>query len=80
MQTDADTVTLKEDGTVTGTYHGKWTYDNEKMTIDLGDGFVYKGVFLKQADEDSRAMTMTFTAEGKNVAVWGVKPIDSEQQ
>lgn len=80
LQTDADTVTLKEDGTVTGTYHGKWTYDNEKMTIDLGDGFVYKGVFLKQADEDSRAMTMTFTAEGKNVAVWGVKPIDSEQQ
>ena len=50
------------------------------MTIDLGDGFVYKGVFLKQADEDSRAMTMTFTAEGKNVAVWGVKPIDGEQQ
>lgn len=80
LQTDADTVTLKEDGTVTGTYHGKWTYDNEKMTIDLGDGFVYKGVFLKQADEDSRAMTMTFTAEGKNVAVWGVKPTDGEQQ
>ena len=48
------------------------------MTIDLGDGFVYKGVFLKQADEDSHAMTMTFTAEGKNVAVWGVKPTSSE--
>jgi len=80
IQTHADTVTLKKDGTVTGTYHGKWTYDKEKMTIDLGSGFVYKGVFLKQADEDSRAMTMTFTAEGKNVAVWGVKATAVEPQ
>ena len=50
------------------------------MSIDLGNGFVYKGVFLKQADEDSRAMTMTFTAEGKNVAVWGVKPPENQKQ
>ncbi|MCI8769574.1 MAG: family 43 glycosylhydrolase [Lachnospiraceae bacterium] len=80
VQTAPNTITLNEDGTVTGTYRGKWTYDKEKMSIDLGNGFVYKGVFLKQADEDSRAMTMTFTAEGKNVAVWGVKPPENQKQ
>ena len=66
-QESADTVTLNEDGTVTGAFSGKWSHDKEKMTLDLGNGYVFNGVFLKQANEDSRDMTMTFTAAGKNV-------------
>lgn len=76
----ADTITLNADGTVTGDYKGTWKYDKQNMTIDLGDGKVYKGVFLKQANETAkRAMTMTFTAEGDNVTVWGVKPNGDEE-
>ena len=77
----ADTITLKPDGTVTGEYHGTWKKDGSKITLDLGSGHVYKGVFLKQANElMSRDMTMTFTAEGENVAVWGVKVTDKKEK
>lgn len=70
----ADTITLNPDGTVKGEYSGTWTHDKAGMTIELGNGKVYKGYFLKQADETmERKLTMTFTAEGGNVAVWGVK-------
>ena len=77
----ADTITLKPDGTVIGEYHGTWKKDGSKITLDLGGGHVYKGVFLKQANElMSRDMTMTFTAEGENVAVWGVKVTDKKEK
>jgi arabinan endo-1,5-alpha-L-arabinosidase len=77
----ADTVTLNEDGTVTGEYQGTWTYDKSSMTINLGNGKVYKGVFLKQANETmTRDMTMTFTAEGDNVTVWGVKALTEDTE
>ena len=78
---EADTITLKPDGTVTGEYHGTWKKDGSKLTLDLGSGHVYKGVFLKQANElMSRDMTMTFTAEGENVAVWGVNVTDKKEK
>lgn len=79
VQNSADTVTLNENGTVTGTYHGTWSHDKEKITLDLGNGNVYKGVFLKQANENSHSMTMTFTVEGKNVTVWGIKPLVDDE-
>lgn len=81
VQEAADSITLHEDGTVTGEYKGTWTYEKNKMTIQLGDK-VYKGVFLKQANEDleNHDMTMTFTAEGDNVAVWGIKNLVPERE
>lgn len=79
-QEEADTITLNKDGTVTGEYRGTWTYDKSGMTLDLGNGKVYKGVFLKQANETmTRDLTMTFTAEGDNVTVWGVKALTEEE-
>lgn len=80
VQEAADSVTLNKDGTVTGEYQGTWTYEKNKMTIKLGDK-VYKGVFLKQANEDldNHDITMTFTAEGDNVAVWGIKNLVPER-
>lgn len=75
-QEAAETITLNEDGTVTGEYQGTWTSDKSGMTLNLGGGKVYKGVFLKQANETvERKMTMTFTAAGDNVTVWGVKEL-----
>ena len=80
VQEAANSITLHEDGTVTGEYKGTWTYEKNKMTIKLGNK-VYKGVFLKQANEDleNHDMTMTFTAEGDNVAVWGIKNLVPER-
>lgn len=75
-QEAAEKITLNEDGTVTGEYEGTWTADKSGMTLDLGGGKVFKGVFLKQANETAeRDMTMTFTAAGNNVTVWGVKAL-----
>lgn len=75
-QEAAEKITLNEDGTVTGEYEGTWTADKSGMTLDLGGGKVFKGVFLKQANETAeRDMTMTFTAAGNNVTVWGVKEL-----
>lgn len=75
-QEAAEKITLNEDGTVTGEYEGTWAADKSGMTLDLGGGKVFKGVFLKQANETAeRDMTMTFTAAGNNVTVWGVKAL-----
>lgn len=77
----ADTITLNKDGSVSGDYKGTWKNEGANVTIDLGNGKVYKGVFLKQANETAdRTMTMTFTAEGDNVTVWGVKPNADETE
>ncbi len=68
-------ITLLEDGTVTGDATGTWTYrDNTPyMTITI-DGVTYKGEFLVQADESaSQTQRMTFTATANNTCVWGSK-------
>lgn len=75
-QEPADKITLNEDGSITGDYHGTWSSDKASVTLDLGEGKVFKGVFLKQANETAESnMTMTFTAAGKNVTIWGVKEL-----
>lgn len=80
-QMTADKVTLNPDGTVTGEYQGTWTSNQSGMTLNLGNGKVYKGVFLKQANENAdRKMTMTFTAAGDNVTVWGVKALEEDMK
>jgi len=67
------TVTLHEDGTVTGHVTGTWLMKDGTPYMSLSCGGVtYKGAFLVQADE-SAAQTkhMTFTATGNNTCVWG---------
>ena len=74
-------VKLNEDGTVTGEYTGTWKNDKAKVTMKLNNGKEYKGYFLKQADETmKRNMTMTFTLEGDNVEVWGVKSLPESEE
>lgn len=67
------TVTLHEDGTVTGHVTGTWLMKDGTPYMSLSCGGVtYKGAFLVQADE-SAAQTkhMTFTATGNNTCIWG---------
>ncbi len=68
-------MTLHEDGSVSGDVSGTWTMQNGTpyMHISL-NGVTYKGAFLVQADESaSQTVRMTFTATGNNTCVWGSK-------
>lgn len=70
----AVSITLGADGTISGAATGTWkttTGSNVEMTID---GVVYKGVFVKQANElTTRDETLTFTLCGGNQMAWGAK-------
>ena len=68
-------ITLREDGTVTGDASGTWSMRSGTpyMDIVLGD-VTYRGAFLVQADESAaKTVRMTFTATGRNTCVWGSK-------
>ena len=73
-------VNINSDGTVTGDANGTWKFTNgNNVEMQLGD-VTYKGMFLKQKDEDSvRKERMTFTMLGKNVTVWGVESSEKEE-
>lgn len=69
------TITLNEDGTISGYITGSWSMDNGTpyMSLNFG-GVTYKGAFLVQADESAeQTVRMTFTATGNNTCVWGSK-------
>lgn len=65
-------VSLNEDGSITGSITGQWKQiGGSKLEIFLGDE-IYKGVFLRQWDDDQRQWVMTFSALSHNgVAIWG---------
>jgi beta-xylosidase len=76
-----ESVTLNEDGTISGDKTGSWTMadaaDYTYVTLNIGDA-TYKGVFFEQTN-DNDEKTMTFTAIGNNnLAVWGSKFEESE--
>lgn len=67
------TITLNQDGTVSGHVTGNWVMKDGTpyMSITLG-GVTYKGAFLVQGDESAaQTKRMTFTATGNNTCVWG---------
>ncbi len=68
-------ITLHEDGSITGDITGTWSMQNGTpyMSLSFG-GVTYKGAFLVQADESAQqTVRMTFTATGNNTCVWGSK-------
>ncbi len=72
-------VTLEEDGKITGDYTGTWTSEDGVNVTLVIDKVEYKGVFLKQQNElSSRDVTMTFTVLGGNKTAWGVKELEAE--
>lgn len=71
-----NTVTLNQNGTITGDYTGTWTYTSGKYYCQMKIGGVtYKGVFFKQKDESAtHKEVMTFTLIGSNnQTIWGTK-------
>ncbi|MBP3339324.1 MAG: family 43 glycosylhydrolase [Lachnospiraceae bacterium] len=77
-KTGTETIKLNENGNITGDYTGTWeSKDNINVTLKI-DNVEYKGVFLKQQNElSTRDITMTFTALGSNVTIWGVKELEN---
>lgn len=67
-------IALYSNGTVQGDLTGSWTYEEGTpyMTITL-EGVEYKGLFVKQANESTRKLVMTFTVLGDNVTAMGSK-------
>lgn len=67
-------IALYSNGTVQGDLTGTWTHEEGTpyMTITL-DGIEYKGLFVKQADENTHKLVMTFTVLGDNVTAMGSK-------
>lgn len=66
-------IELKKDGTISGEAEGTWELSEDwNVTLEI-DGNTYKGVFLRQWDEDGKKNVMTFTAlDGQTgTAVWG---------
>ena len=69
-------ITLQPDGTITGTQSGTWTLTGTNDTTLTLDGVTYRGVFLRQWDDDQRAWTRSFTAlSDDGVAIWGTKVV-----
>lgn len=78
-------VTLNEDGTISGSKEGTWTFSEAKgapyVTLNMG-GKEYKGVFVEQKMEDSEQITMTFTVVGcdDETPVWGYRLAGGEEK
>lgn len=73
------TITLSEDGTITGAYTGTWSCEAGTAYIDLTlDGETYSGVILKMDIEGTNVETVVFTALGNTnqLTLWGSKVVD----
>lgn len=66
-------VRLEKSGKLSGAVSGSWYRSGENGIVLEADGRVYKGVLLRQWDEDGQKTVMTFSAlcAETGVAVWG---------
>ncbi|MEO5961772.1 MAG: glycoside hydrolase family 43 C-terminal domain-containing protein [Opitutaceae bacterium] len=67
-------ISLNANRSIGGAVSGDWQLAGDNFaTFDLG-GTAYRGIFVRQWDDDSRVWVMTFSAlSGNGVAVWGSK-------
>lgn len=77
----ARTISLNEDGSITGAVNGNWELINEnEAMLTIGDS-KFSGVFLEQWNEVTQTTQPAFTAvsdEGKSI--WGIKTFDRTDQ
>lgn len=70
---ESEEIVLEKDGDITGIVEGTWSLSGENNITLTINGDRYKGVFLRQWDEDGKKYVMTFTAlcSETGTAVWG---------
>ncbi|MEK3888219.1 glycoside hydrolase family 43 C-terminal domain-containing protein [Bacillus sp. FSL K6-3431] len=74
---DSVTITLNEDGTVSGLGNGIWELTDDYHATLTVDNDIYKGVFLRQWSSVSESYGMTFTAlSNKGESIWAIKTVD----
>ncbi len=73
-------MTLNEDGTITGDFTGTWTQEADGPYVTLTINNVsYQGVFIKQNIEETGCESLCFTTVGSNdVALWGCRSYGDE--
>lgn len=79
---DQTTVQLKEDGTISGLYSGKWSLDGNKITISLRSGMTmqeYKGYALWQKAETRDEEVICFTVVGADQSIWGFRKYSEDK-
>lgn len=70
---ESEIVELKKNGKISGAVTGSYELgDDNKITISIGED-TYKGICLKQWDEDGKKYVMTFSIlnEATGISVWG---------
>ena len=70
---ESEEIRLESGGKITGAYEGTWELKGDHEVVIEIDGHTYKGVFLRQADEDGKKYVMTFTAlcAETGTSIWG---------
>lgn len=74
------TITLEENGTISGAYTGTWTTgtDGPFVTLKCGKD-TYEGVFVEQTVEGSNWPAMCLTVVGNNdISIWGYRIRDDK--
>lgn len=74
------TISLNEDGTVTGEYSGTWEQgtDGPSVTLKCGNT-TYQGVFVEQKVEGTNWPAMCLTVVGDNdISIWGYRIEDDK--
>jgi arabinan endo-1,5-alpha-L-arabinosidase len=67
-------ITLNADGSVTGGLTGKWRVTGDNFATLALSGVIYRGVFVRQWDDDNQVWVLGFTALSDNgTAWWGSK-------
>lgn len=65
-------ITLEPDGSLSGAANGTWQLSGDHRAELTFNGDAYRGVFVRQWDNDNRVWVMAFTALSKDgVALWG---------
>ena len=70
----SSTISLLADGSVTGTVPGTWQLMGDYGFTLAFSGVIYRGVFVRQWDDDTQTWVLAFTALSDNgTAIWGSK-------
>ena len=70
----SSTISLLADGAVTGTVPGTWQLMGDYGFTLAFSGVIYRGVFVRQWDDDTQTWVLAFTALSDNgTAIWGSK-------
>lgn len=77
----ATTISLNDDGTISGSVSGTWSLDNNYYATFEINGNTHKGVFINQWNSVTNSKGITFTAlSDQGESIWGIKMVDHRDE